>query len=53
MTKTIVKLNEYNSEWENQFEYERKKITEAIGDKIAGIEHIGSTSKQSRSLILW
>jgi GrpB-like predicted nucleotidyltransferase (UPF0157 family) len=27
-----------------QFEYERKKLFEAIGDRIAGIEHIGSTS---------
>jgi GrpB-like predicted nucleotidyltransferase (UPF0157 family) len=44
MTKPIVDLNEYNSEWENHFDYERKKIIETIGDKIAGIEHIGSTS---------
>lgn len=44
MAKPIVNLNEYNSEWENQFEYERKKIIEAIGDKITEIEHIGSTS---------
>ncbi|MBM7553941.1 GrpB family protein [Thalassobacillus pellis] len=44
MTKPIVKLNEYNPEWENEFENGRKKIIKAIGDKIAGIEHIGSTS---------
>jgi hypothetical protein len=30
MAKPIVNLNEYNSEWENQCEYERKKIIEAI-----------------------
>ncbi|WP_394171880.1 GrpB family protein [Guptibacillus hwajinpoensis] len=44
MTKPIVSLNEYNTEWESQFDYERKRIIAAIGDKIAGIEHIGSTS---------
>ncbi|MBN8211114.1 GrpB family protein [Bacillus sp. NTK071] len=40
----IVNLNEYNTEWESQFDYERKRIVAAIGDEIAGIEHIGSTS---------
>ena len=44
MKKPIVNLNEYNPDWENHFDYEKKKIIEAIGDKIAGIEHIGSTS---------
>ncbi|MBN8210005.1 GrpB family protein [Bacillus sp. NTK071] len=44
MTKPIVNLIEYNTDWESQFDYERKRIIAAIGDKIAGIEHIGSTS---------
>jgi|SRR5690625_456915 len=44
MTKPIVNLNEYSAEWEKQFDYERKQIIDVIGDKIVGIEHIGSTS---------
>lgn len=44
MTRPIVNLSEHNAEWENQFECERKRIIEVIGDKIVGIEHIGSTS---------
>ena len=44
MTKSIVILSEYNTEWENQFEYEKKRILDVIGEQVAGIEHIGSTS---------
>ncbi|WP_421385256.1 GrpB family protein [Bacillus salacetis] len=44
MIKPIVILSEYKSEWEYRFNQERKKIIEVIGDKIEGIEHIGSTS---------
>ncbi|MDP4549595.1 GrpB family protein [Alkalihalobacillus macyae] len=44
MTKPTVQLNEYNAEWESQFDYEKERIIAAIGDKLAGIEHIGSTS---------
>ncbi|MDQ0483928.1 GrpB family protein [Guptibacillus hwajinpoensis] len=44
MTKPTVQLNEYNDEWESQFEYEKERMIAALGDKIAGIEHIGSTS---------
>jgi GrpB-like predicted nucleotidyltransferase (UPF0157 family) len=44
MTKPFVNLNEYNAKWEDQFDNERNRIIDAIGDEIAGIEHIGSTS---------
>lgn len=44
MTKPIVNLSDYNPKWENEFEYEKKRIVNVIGDKILGIEHIGSTS---------
>lgn len=44
MTKPIVNLSEYDPKWEVQFDFERKRIIDAIGDKIDGIEHIGSTS---------
>ncbi|TYS19840.1 GrpB family protein [Rossellomorea vietnamensis] len=44
MEKPVVILSEYNPQWEDQFEYEKKKILEAVGDKVVGIEHIGSTS---------
>ncbi|MCM3444244.1 GrpB family protein [Metabacillus halosaccharovorans] len=44
MTKPIVNLIDYNPNWEKQFEYEKKRILDALGDKVVGIEHIGSTS---------
>lgn len=44
MTKPIVNLSEYSPDWEKQFEYEEKRILDVVGDKVIGIEHIGSTS---------
>ncbi|MCM3767558.1 GrpB family protein [Neobacillus niacini] len=44
MTKPIVKLTEYNPDWETQFENENNRIVDVLGNKIVGIEHIGSTS---------
>ncbi|WP_067841748.1 GrpB family protein [Amphibacillus sediminis] len=44
MTKSIVNLSEYNPNWEKQFEYEKNRIIDVLGDKVVGIEHIGSTS---------
>jgi GrpB-like predicted nucleotidyltransferase (UPF0157 family) len=44
MTKPIVHLNEYDPEWENKFDYEKKQIIGAVGDEFAAVEHIGSTS---------
>ncbi|MCK0472477.1 GrpB family protein [Halalkalibacter sp. APA_J-10(15)] len=44
MTKSIVILSEYNPNWEKQFESEEKRILDILGDRVVGIEHIGSTS---------
>ncbi|GAF65616.1 hypothetical protein BTS2_2514 [Bacillus sp. TS-2] len=44
MTKPTVYLMDYQSKWKEQFKFERDNILDAIGDKIAAIEHIGSTS---------
>lgn len=44
MVNLEVNLYEYDPKWEDQYTYERKRIIDAIGDKIEGIEHIGSTS---------
>ena len=44
MIKPIVELHDYHPDWARQFEDEKNKITDAIGDEIIGIEHIGSTS---------
>ncbi|MGG0892911.1 GrpB family protein [Cytobacillus horneckiae] len=44
MTKPMVKLSEYDSKWEIQFQYEKKRITDVLAAKVVGIEHIGSTS---------
>ncbi|WP_274310281.1 GrpB family protein [Solibacillus daqui] len=44
MRKPIVNLSDYNVNWEKEIEYEKKRIVDVIGDKVVGIEHIGSTS---------
>ncbi|MFD2629486.1 GrpB family protein [Oceanobacillus kapialis] len=44
MNKPIVNLSEYKEEWESQYEYEKSRIMDVLGDEIVGIEHIGSTS---------
>lgn len=44
MTVTIVNLSDHNPNWEKQFDYEKKRIIDVLGDKAIGIEHIGSTS---------
>jgi GrpB-like predicted nucleotidyltransferase (UPF0157 family) len=44
MASPIVMLNEYNPDWEKQFEYEKNRIIGVLGNKVFGIEHIGSTS---------
>ncbi|MGG0657648.1 GrpB family protein [Rummeliibacillus pycnus] len=44
MDNLTVNLKDYNPNWVKQFELEKVKITNAIGDQILGIEHIGSTS---------
>lgn len=44
MIKYTVKLCNYNPNWEKQFEYEKHRILNILGDRVIGIEHIGSTS---------
>lgn len=43
---TTVKLYDYNPNWEVQFTKEKRRILNALGDHVLGIEHIGSTSIQ-------
>ncbi|MFB1049404.1 GrpB family protein [Paraliobacillus sp. JSM ZJ581] len=44
MINPVVNLSEYDPNWPLQFENEKNRINEAIGNEIIGIEHIGSTS---------
>lgn len=44
MKKIKIELSEYNPYWEEQFVYEKNRIVDALGNKVDGIEHIGSTS---------
>ncbi|MGA3676563.1 GrpB family protein [Lysinibacillus agricola] len=44
MKKIKIELSEYNPYWEEQFVYEKNRIVDALGNKVVGIEHIGSTS---------
>ncbi|MDQ0233324.1 GrpB family protein [Metabacillus malikii] len=44
MQKPTVHLHDYNPKWEVQYEYEKDRIVEVIGDKVIAIQHIGSTS---------
>jgi GrpB-like predicted nucleotidyltransferase (UPF0157 family) len=39
-----IELVDHDPNWKNIFEEEKQKITEKIGEKIIGIEHVGSTS---------
>lgn len=39
-----IELVNPNPNWKNIFEQEKQQINEKIGDKIIGIEHVGSTS---------
>lgn len=44
LKRGIVKVVEYNPNWQKEFEAERKRLVNAFGNKIIAIEHIGSTS---------
>ncbi len=44
MVKPTVKLLEHNPKWIKQFEEEKKKVNQVLGNEIIAIEHIGSTS---------
>lgn len=44
MTKRIIEVVPYQSEWPEQFEHEKAKLQEVFGKLASKIEHIGSTS---------
>lgn len=44
LKRGIVKLEEYNNNWVNEYEEEKELLLNVIGDKIKEIHHIGSTS---------
>lgn len=44
LKKGTVIIEEYNTNWKNQFEEEKKNLEEIFGDIAITIEHIGSTS---------
>jgi GrpB-like predicted nucleotidyltransferase (UPF0157 family) len=47
MSKTVsdsIYLAEYNSRWPSMFEEERARLQAAIGEWVADIQHVGSTS---------
>ena len=44
LKRGIVKLCDYNENWEKEYLKEEKLLKEVLGDKIILIEHVGSTS---------
>ncbi|MEG1149933.1 MAG: GrpB family protein [Bacilli bacterium] len=44
LQRGIVQLEDYNSNWKNDYEKEEKLLKEVLKDKIVEIHHIGSTS---------
>jgi GrpB-like predicted nucleotidyltransferase (UPF0157 family) len=42
--KTNIVVVDYDPQWPNHFETERRKIKAALGDRALAIDHIGSTS---------
>ena len=42
--KGKVKLEKYDYRWQEEFEKEKDRLNQLIGEYIKGIEHIGSTS---------
>ena len=45
----IVRIEDYNSNWQNKFEEEKKNLREIFKDTAVTIEHIGSTSIEGMS----
>ncbi|WP_340436797.1 GrpB family protein [Ureibacillus thermosphaericus] len=43
MDKPVI-IEDYNPDWSREFEQEKEKFLEILGNKIISIEHIGSTS---------
>lgn len=44
LQRGTVRLEEYNPEWADLFEQEKKLLLETFGDRIIAVEHIGSTA---------
>ena len=44
LEKGIVKLAEYDENWQEIFEREKSELQNILGDKIIDIQHMGSTS---------
>ena len=44
LKRGIVELEDYNSNWKNEYEKEEKLLKEVLKDDIIEIEHVGSTS---------
>ena len=44
LRRGTVRLEEYNPEWADLFDQEKKLLRKTFGDKIIAIEHIGSTA---------
>ena len=44
LKRGTVKLAEYNPEWAELFESEKRSIQEVFQDQVLGIEHVGSTA---------
>ena len=44
MTKPIVEIHVYDTNWTDQFEREKQRIEGTLGHQALAIEHIGSTS---------
>jgi GrpB-like predicted nucleotidyltransferase (UPF0157 family) len=42
--RRLIVVVDYDSRWPAMFEAERARLLEVVGDWVAGIEHIGSTS---------
>jgi GrpB-like predicted nucleotidyltransferase (UPF0157 family) len=40
----VVRLESYSSTWPEEYQAERARILSAVGERIEGIEHVGSTS---------
>lgn len=44
LKRGIVKLIEYNLDWEKEYEQEKELLKEVLGNRIIEIHHVGSTS---------
>ncbi|MGA3599571.1 GrpB family protein [Lysinibacillus agricola] len=52
MKNIKVVLSEYNPYWEEQYAYEKNRIVDALGNKVVGMKHIGSTSIRGNCVLI-